>query len=184
MLIVLVLYRAVPSKQDRYSVEKCATSSIWRDGLQHEGEPTFDRGNAHKKHTNRHKTAVRKCPHSQKCTQHLLTSYLKVIRSDLFATFVFVGWQHTFPLCVGFVVSLFEQQVAAEYRVPWCSGRHCIKLFMAMSKIQKGAPLTRENSNIRACELNLRHLTTTHSSRFIISTLFSACSFLKSVFCI
>lgn len=147
MLIVLVLYRAVPSKQDRYSVEKCATSSIWRDGLQHEGEPTFDRGNAHKKHTNRHKTAVRKCPHSQKCTQHLLTSYLKVIRSDLFATFVFVGWQHTFPLCVGFVVSLFEQQVAAEYRVPWCSGRHCIKLFMAMSKIQKGARLTREQQH-------------------------------------
>lgn len=89
-----------------------------------------------------------------------------------------------FLLCVVFVVSLFEQQVAAEYRVPWCSGRHCIKLFMAMSKIQKGAPLTRENSNIRACELNLRHLTTTHSSRFIISTLFSACSFFKSVFCI
>lgn len=140
MLIVLVLYRAVPSKQDRYSVEKCATSSIWRDGLQHEGEPTFDRGNAHKKHTN-------KWPHSQKFSQHLLTSYLKVIRSDLFATFVFVGWQHTFPLCVGFVVSLFEQQVAAEYRVPWCSGRHCIKLFMAMSKIQKGARLTREQQH-------------------------------------
>lgn len=52
-----------------------------------------------------------------------------------------------FLLCVVFVVSLFEQQVAAEYRVPWCSGRHCIKLFMAMSKIQKGAPLTREQQH-------------------------------------
>lgn len=41
-----------------------------------------------------------------------------------------------------------------------------------------------ENSNIRACELNVRHPATTHTSRFIISTLFSACSFLKSVFCI
>lgn len=52
-----------------------------------------------------------------------------------------------FLLCVVFVVSLFEQQVAAEYRVPWCSGRHCIKLFMAMSKIQKGARLTREQQH-------------------------------------